>query len=778
MSDKITVLSHTSRVLAKVWQRDGGTKSYDHAKNFTVSDHTVNHIRDLSALLLKLEGNKYACVIRGSYNGDNKTEVRRKKENFDDRPLHSVLIEVDDYIPLAADPVNDPLEAIEEYIACHLPECFQGVTFHWQLSNSAGREDKKHLLKVHLWFWLGTPLSSAQLKTWALNHNIQCDKAVFNPIQIHYTSAPIFAAGVIDPVPKRSGLYVGKADSVKLEIESVKALTTSQDQLTLISRPSDPVLDRLDIIRWDPDGKAHIACPFEAYHSCGTAGDSSTTYFPANTNGFNRGHFKCLHNSCVDKKDRDFMIALGLSEDQLILDPADHTSIAKQLIRHRFLSSEKIQTLWRMGGSWYEYRDTVYRETTEEDVRADVRRFLDGASKITKDGEIKPFYPNMPQIASVTDALRTFTLQRNGQQPRWLNGNETRNPKDFVSMENGLLHIPSRTLEAHTADFFTLNTLPYSYVESGEPDEWLRFLRKIWPGDQESINALQEIFGYMLTADNSQHKMFMLKGPPRSGKGTITRILKQLLGNDNYVGPTLSSLAGDFGLQPLINKLVAVLPDARIGGHTNKHAVVEKLLMVSGDDDVTVGRKHQESWTGRIPARFIMCTNETPQLGDASGALASRFIVLEMKTSHLGSEDIHLGERLAKELPDILRWALEGRDRLRARGKFIQPKSAAQTIRELAHLNSPLLEFTECYCDIGPHYRVSKDQLYEAYLDYSRDYGQRYPSTKNVFARDLLSAIPTVTSARPGSATDRKHVFEGIRLNESYRKLMSGMSGV
>jgi putative DNA primase/helicase len=53
-----------------------------------------------------------------------------------------------------------------------------------------------------------------------------------------------------------------------------------------------------------------------------------------------------------------------------------------------------------------------------------------------------------------------------------------------------------------------------------EPLEWLSFLARLWPDDAQSIDALQEIFGYVLTSDTSQQKAFLIVGPPRSGKGT------------------------------------------------------------------------------------------------------------------------------------------------------------------------------------------------------------------------------------------------------------------
>jgi len=58
------------------------------------------------------------------------------------------------------------------------------------------------------------------------------------------------------------------------------------------------------------DGKIHIVCPWEHEHTSDTS-ESSTTYFPAHTGGYKRGHFMCQHAHCTHRKDRDFLEAIG-----------------------------------------------------------------------------------------------------------------------------------------------------------------------------------------------------------------------------------------------------------------------------------------------------------------------------------------------------------------------------------------------------------------------------------------------------------------------------------
>jgi hypothetical protein len=64
----------------------------------------------------------------------------------------------------------------------------------------------------------------------------------------------------------------------------------------------------------DRDGALLIKCPWDADHSTGAPGDGSTVFFPAGTNGYERGHFKCLHGHCTSKGDSDFEHAIGFLE--------------------------------------------------------------------------------------------------------------------------------------------------------------------------------------------------------------------------------------------------------------------------------------------------------------------------------------------------------------------------------------------------------------------------------------------------------------------------------
>src|SRR5262249_35853944 len=149
--------------------------------------------------------------------------------------------------------------------------------------------------------------------------------------------------------------------------------------------------------------------------------------------------------------------------------------------------------------------------------------------------------------------------------------------------------------------FFSPNCLEFDFnPHAPAPTAWLSFLAALWPDDSQSIATLQEWAGHLLTPDTRQQKILLLVGPKRSGKGTIARVIRALVGQENVAGPTLSSLSTQFGLWPLLGKTVAMIQDARLSGRSDTAAIAERLLSVSGEDAVTIDRKNLSPVTAKL----------------------------------------------------------------------------------------------------------------------------------------------------------------------------------
>lgn len=333
---------------------------------------------------------------------------------------------------------------------------------------------------------------------------------------------------------------------------------------------------------------------------------------------------------------------------------------------------------------------------------------------------------------------------------------------------NGLLHLKIGKLHDATPRLFHTAALGVNYDrEAPEPAEWLKFLNQLWPDDQDSITALQDWIGYLLTPDTSFHKIMLIVGPKRSGKGTIARVINALLGGkDSVTAPTLASLGTNFGLAPLIGKIAAIVGDARLGGRTDVPQVVERLLNLSGEDAQSVDRKHRDAWHGQLMARFTIISNEPPRFTDASDALPARMVALELVNSFYGKEDRLLTDKLIGgrghrgELPGILRWAVEGWGRLQDRGHFVQPASSAHLIEDLEDLASPVKAWVRERCEQGGALRAD---CKAAFADFQRwcagDAHQKHVVTATRFGIDLRTAAQVKRVQKAGG-----HDYHGIQL--------------
>jgi putative DNA primase/helicase len=418
-----------------------------------------------------------------------------------------------------------------------------------------------------------------------------------------------------------------------------------------------------------------------------------------------------------------------------------------------------------------EWRDNRYVVVEDATVKKRLQPWLHQALRYICDKRsgnmlLVPFESNPGTVNAALETIRNYThLSANLTPPIWLEGGpELPDPREILSCKTLNLHIPTGKIIPATPALFTTCALDFDHdANATAPMAWIGFLKQLFGDDMESIELLQDWFGYCLTPDTSQQKMLLIVGPKRSGKGTIGRVLRELIGRDNVVGPTTSGLAGQFGLQPLIGKSLAVVSDARFSGQ-DILTVIERLLCISGEDVLTIDRKHLGAVTMRLATRFVFLTNELPKLTDTSGALAGRFVILRLTESFYGREDHGLTERLLKELPGILLWALQGWSRLRARGHFIQPKSVDEAIRDLEDLASPVGAFVRDRCVVAPGRMIDAGRLYEAWKAHCAEMGRDHAGTKASFGRDLRAAVPHLRMSNRRVDDGRDRFYEGVDL--------------
>ena len=466
-----------------------------------------------------------------------------------------------------------------------------------------------------------------------------------------------------------------------------------------------------------------------------------------------------------------------VADRELYPAPTAPLDVAHMLYRG-YQTKDGLQTLLAWRGGWMSWEGPHWTEIDAAELRSRIYKVLgevDYLKPIKEKGEVvgyerTPWDPNKHKVSDVLEAMAAVGhLSSSIDPPAKIVHSTVRAEnvaEQVISCSNGLLDLSTREVSDHTPSLFNLVSVPFAYdAEAPEPKEWLKFLKSVWGDDTESVALLQEYLGYVLSGRTEMQKMLLLIGPTRCGKGTIARMLKQLVGRGNMAGPTLASMDTNFGLSSLLGKPLAIISDARLG-NTPSHRVVERLLAITGEDSIDIDRKFRDIWSGKLPTRFVIISNELPKFRDSSGAIANRMLILQMTESFLGKEDHELDAKLYRELAGILNWVLEGLDRLNHNGRFTVPKSSDDATNLMMDLASPMSAFVRerCIREGNPLDSVTRDDLYAAWIDWAEDNGH-HAGAKSTFGRDLHAVVPEMTTTRPrGSDGKQIRTYVGIGL--------------
>lgn len=465
--------------------------------------------------------------------------------------------------------------------------------------------------------------------------------------------------------------------------------------------------------------------------------------------------------------------------------PGDPMAVARQLLTQVFATPTGEFTLvyWRC--DWWMYRTRQWAKAEELDVKEALYDALEHATFFdgTKDegGEkkdiYKPWKPTPGKVHGVLEPLQTQVnkhVRNDVDAPTWIGADRSNPAREYLPMRNGLLHLPTRTLEPHTPALFSTYCLPFDYDRAATCPTWAGFLSEIFAHDPKGQLMVQEYAGYIVSGRLDMHKGLLIVGPSRAGKGVISGALRQLVGVSNAQSPSLRDFATDFGLAGLVGKPLATVEDARGDDDRRNNTLVERLLNITAGDAVQINRKNKEHWTGTLPTRLVLISNEMPRFMDASGAVVNRFMAVHLEKSFLGKEDKTLPAHISAEMPGILNWALEGLTRLESQGRFTVPDTMAGMLEQMQDLASPVAAFiADTYTVTGNQSdRVTMSEVHLTYKGWCQDMGTKSVSQTELMRRINAAGVSGVRAAMldvnsgPWSRTSerkRKRYLLGVR---------------
>jgi P4 family phage/plasmid primase-like protien len=561
---------------------------------------------------------------------------------------------------------------------------------------------------------------------------------------------PIIVTAPIIPPKKTRTMTPGK--NTATDVEKMMA-----DKGLKFSKPT-PYEDG---VRWVLE-----ECPWHEEHSDGPGG--SAIFLRNGIIGFD-----CKHAHCQERTIRDVLGAVngggGHQVDGGKKDPKKFDKMAQAFVEHHVAQGHH---LLYTSGRTYLYAGCRYTECDELPMK--VREFF----------KVNGWSQSNNVVGNVVPIVQSYAwkdVSRYGPMPFWIGDKRPfTTMKNVIAFSNGLLDLEApANLIPHSPNWCSTVCLPFGYDPLAMCPTWEKFLSEVFEGDQDRVALIQEFFGYCLSSDTSLQKALILVGKPRSGKGTIQRVLGALVGPDNSTGFSLERLATEFGPSALVNKSVALVGEVELSANPQRMKIVEVLKSIIGEDAISINTKYESTFPSlRLPIRFVIASNSVPRLLDASGALAHRFLFVPFEISFVGREDTHLEDKLLKELPGIANWALAGLKRLRAAvGRFTLGDGHKRLASQYAADTSPIMAWVRsemvvhCRADPGDlppecltreSVSIGKSDAYDLYCAWCESHDIE-PTRPAWFGRDLKTLIPKLQEGRdtkPDGA--RVHVYRGI----------------
>lgn len=333
----------------------------------------------------------------------------------------------------------------------------------------------------------------------------------------------------------------------------------------------------------------------------------------------------------------------------------------------------------------------------------------------------------------------------------------------LLNVANGTVDLRTAELLDHTREHFITQITDVEWSDDATAPGWDDFLSRAMGGDRVLVCYLQRLIGYALTAETREHILLFFWGGGRNGKSTFLRTVQTLFGEYGCAAPR-DLLFQPRGATPhpselarLYGKRLAV--GAELGEH---HRFDEaKVKDLTGGDTIACRRMNEDWWEYRPTHTLFLAGNHKPQVsGDDLGIWRRMRLIPWTVTVPEADVDSELPEKLRRELPGILRWAVHGCLEWQRIG-LSEPPSVVEATAAYRAESDVLGAFLSQHCVFERGATTTGKTLRELYERWCKDNGHE-PLGGRRIAQRLRERQVVECNVRSGVRTFRG--WRGVRL--------------
>jgi putative DNA primase/helicase len=403
-----------------------------------------------------------------------------------------------------------------------------------------------------------------------------------------------------------------------------------------------------------------------------------------------------------------------------------------------------LRTLWWFQGAFWLWREERpwYTRIAQDQMWSWVMRWL-----------ISQSLSSNPKTAD--DCTRVLsalaTLYGVDRMPAWLGEENYDKPARHVSLSNGIIDPEvacqdpeNAKLIGHSPNWFSAVSLPYPYNPEATNQTLLTWLQKRLD-DSSKRDLLQEWAGYLVTPDTSKEVCLLLCGHSGTGKSTICRVIRDIIGQQNVANVALSQFGDHFVLPLLEGKALNWSDEVST---RMPPAAEERFKMIVSANPISVRGIYEPYRMVTPTARIMASTNDWPQFRD-SGIWRRLLVIPATDVIPRENFDPHVEDSIRENLSGSFNWALGGLRRLREQGYFTRCVAGEKVLEDNRSEIENYKLFVSEQLEAGDAEQfLTGDELYRTYLTWCKGGGYKPVVTQRGLKKYILQTMPTVQECR------------------------------
>lgn len=342
---------------------------------------------------------------------------------------------------------------------------------------------------------------------------------------------------------------------------------------------------------------------------------------------------------------------------------------------------------------------------------------------------------------------------------------------DYLNAQNGVVNLRNGELVPHDPNFMMTKICACDYDASSnkKPERWLKFLDEVCNGDKDLVRYLQKCVGYSLTGSVKEQCAFFLYGLGNNGKSTFLETIADMLGDysANAQPDTIMMKRFDNGAGSDIARLRSsrmVTTEEPTEGVRLNEGLVKQL---TGGGKVTCRFLYGDEFEYAPEFKIWVATNHKPIIHGTDVGIWRRIRLIPFEVNIPADKvDKQLKYKFREELPQILRWAVEGCILYRKEGLELPACVQASTAEYKAEMDLIATFMDACVViDYTAVDGIPANDVYSIYTEWARA-NNEYVMTSRKFFGEFAKRTPEKKRISSGI------VYQKIRLTEFAKKFL------